>query len=201
MITIFGPAGSGKSLQGQILANRYDLIWLSVGGLLRERAKDDAQLKEVLDTGALVDDEYVVAMMHEAYAKAKAEGKEVLLDGYPRDERQAQFLVESGDIKDIQGALILTVDKEELWKRIQERGREDDALRETVEKRWAIYEENIAKIVPILEANGVEVGELNGMGEPEEVTARIEDALEDWEVIPRVEYDDTENEHEQSYGE
>ena len=78
MITIFGPAGCGKSLQGQILANRYDFEWISVGALLRERAKEDSELQKTLDTGGLVDDEYVTEMMQEAYKKAIDSGKQVI---------------------------------------------------------------------------------------------------------------------------
>ena len=201
MITIFGPAGSGKSLQGQILANRYNFEWISVGALLRERAKEDDELQKTLDTGGLVDDEYVTKMMQESYRKAKDAGKQVILDGYPRDKWQAEWLVKSGDVKDLTGAIVLTVDEGELWNRLTERGRDDDASREVVEKRWSVYEQNIKDILPLLDEEDVDVEEIDGVGEVEEVTARIEEALEAWELIPRVDYDDSENEHERSYGE
>jgi adenylate kinase len=201
MITIFGPAGSGKSLQGQILANRYDFEWISVGALLRERAKEDSELQKTLDTGGLVDDEYVTEMMHQAYKEAIDAGKQVILDGYPRDKWQAEWLVKNGDVKNLTGAIVLTVDKDELWNRLTERGRDDDVSREVVEKRWDVYEQNIEDILPLLDGSGVDVEEIDGVGEVEEVTARIEEALEAWELIPRVDYDDSENEHERSYGE
>lgn len=201
MITIFGPAGCGKSLQGQILANRYDFEWISVGALLRERAKEDSELQKTLDTGGLVDDEYVTEMMQEAYKKAIDSGKQVILDGYPRDKWQAEWLIKSGDIKNLTGAIVLTVDKDELWNRLTERGRDDDMSREVVEKRWNVYEQNIEDILPLFDENNVDVEEIDGVGEVEEVTARIEEALEAWELIPRVDYDDSENEHERSYGE
>lgn len=201
MITIFGPAGCGKSLQGQILANRYDFEWISVGALLRERAKEDSELQKTLDTGGLVDDKYVTEMMQEAYKKAIDSGKQVILDGYPRDKWQAEWLIKSGDIKNLTGAIVLTVDKDELWNRLTERGRDDDMSREVVEKRWNVYEQNIEDILPLFDENNVDVEEIDGVGEVEEVTARIEEALEAWELIPRVDYDDSENEHERSYGE
>ena len=201
MITIFGPAGCGKSLQGQILANRYDFEWISVGALLRERAKEDSELQKTLDTGGLVDDEYVTEMMQEAYKKAIDSGKQVILDGYPRDKWQAEWLIKSGDIKNLTGAIVLTVDRDELWNRLTERGRDDDMSREVVEKRWNVYEQNIEDILPLFDENNVDVEEIDGVGEVEEVTARIEEALEAWELIPRVDYDDSENEHERSYGE
>ena len=201
MITIFGPAGCGKSLQGQILANRYDFEWISVVAVSLKKKKEDSELQKTLDTGGLVDDEYVTEMMQEAYKKAIDSGKQVILDGYPRDKWQAEWLIKSGDIKNLTGAIVLTVDKDELWNRLTERGRDDDMSREVVEKRWNVYEQNIEDILPLFDENNVDVEEIDGVGEVEEVTARIEEALEAWELIPRVDYDDSENEHERSYGE
>ena len=70
-----------------------------------------------------------------------------------------------------------------------------------VETRWNVYEQNIEDILPLFDENNVDVEEIDGVGEVEKVTARIEEALEAWELIPRVDYDDSENEHERSYGE
>jgi adenylate kinase len=139
--------------------------------------------------------------MHQAYKEAIDAGKQVILDGYPRDKWQAEWLVKNGDVKNLTGAIVLTVDKDELWNRLTERGRDDDVSREVVEKRWDVYEQNIEDILPLLDGSGVDVEEIDGVGEVEEVTARIEEALEAWELIPRVDYDDSENEHERSYGE
>ncbi|MBQ1344203.1 nucleoside monophosphate kinase [Candidatus Saccharibacteria bacterium] len=164
-------------------------------------SKEDSELQKTLDTGGLVDDEYVTEMMQEAYKKAIDSGKQVILDGYPRDKWQAEWLIKSGDIKNLTGAIVLTVDKDELWNRLTERGRDDDMSREVVEKRWNVYEQNIEDILPLFDENNVDVEEIDGVGEVEEVTARIEEALEAWELIPRVDYDDSENEHERSYGE
>lgn len=201
MIALFGPAGSGKSLQGQILADRYDMRWLSVGELLRERAKTDKKLAKTLLVGELVDDAYVTKMMGEAYNAIDESEGAIILDGYPRDKGQAEYLVQSGDIKKLQGVVLLQVEKEELWQRLAERGREDDAARETVEQRWRIYEQQLAEIIPILEANKVDIEEVDGMGEVDDVTDRLIDALEYWGLIESYEYGDEEPEHEASYGE
>ena len=71
MVILFGPAGSGKSLQGQTLAAKYNWRWLSVGQLLRDQK--NPELDKVMLTGGLVDDEFVVNMMHEAIVKAENE--------------------------------------------------------------------------------------------------------------------------------
>ena len=138
MIILFGAAGSGKSLQGQRLAENHGWEWLSVGQLLRNR--HDPELEAIMLKGELVPDDLVVRMMHEAAEEALAAGKpNVVLDGYPRDEWQAKWIVDNGDVEKIQGAIILRVSHDELWRRLEERGREDDT-RESIEKRWGLFE-------------------------------------------------------------
>lgn len=180
MIILFGPAGSGKSLQGQTIAAKYGWRWLSVGQLLRDQK--DPELDKVMLTGGLVDDSFVVNMMHEAIVKAEAEVGNAFLDGYPRDDWQAKWIVEHGDSKKIDGAIIINVTDEELWRRLEERGRADDT-RESIEQRWSIFRSTIKNMRQILEDDGVRFEEVDGVGTVEEVTKRIEDVLEKWELI------------------
>ena len=132
--------------------------------------------------GELVSDEYVVKMMHEAGEKVLAEGKNAILDGYPRDEWQANWIVESGDVEKIDGVIIFEIPKEELWKRLQERGREDDT-KESIEKRWGLFEQTVHKMSEILTNGGAKISEIDGVGTIEEVTGRIEKVLADWGII------------------
>lgn len=180
MITLFGPAGSGKTLQGQILAEKYGWRWLSVGQLLRDQ--DNPEMNAVMKSGELVDDNFVVNMMHEAMHKVKTEVPNAIIDGYPRDEFQAKWIVEHGDIDLIEGAIILCVSHEELWHRLEERGRADDK-KEAIEKRWEIYEEMIAMIRDIYKKESVKISLIDGVGTVEEVTARIEQVLHNWGTI------------------
>ncbi len=180
MIILFGMAGSGKSTQGQILAEKYDLEWLSVGQLLRDQK--DPELDAIMKTGELVPDEYVVKMMHGAGEKVLSKGKNAILDGYPRDEWQANWIVESGDVKNIEGVVVFEIPKDELWARLQERGREDDT-KESIERRWNLFEKTIHKMSKILSDAGVKIQEVDGVGSVEEVTARIEKVLADWGII------------------
>ncbi|MBQ8157328.1 nucleoside monophosphate kinase [Candidatus Saccharibacteria bacterium] len=184
MIILFGAAGSGKSLQGRKLSEDYGWRWLSVGQLLRE--KQDQILVQQMRAGGLVDDEYVVKMMHEAIMEAEQAEVEAVLDGYPRDEWQAQWLVEHGDSAKIDGAIILQVSEEELWRRLEERGREDDT-KEAIERRWEIFRATIAKMQQILEGAGVKFAEINGEGTVEEVAERIRAALHGWGVVQKRE--------------
>ena len=200
MIILFGPAGSGKSLQGQILAEKYGWRWLSVGQLLRDQA--DADIDEKLKGGELFDDEFVTGLMHDAMERAEIDNENVVLDGYPRDAWQAQWIIDNGDIEKISGAIVLDVPAEELWKRIEGRGRSDDT-EIVVKRRWEIFEQNIYSILPLLEAQNVEITTIDGVGEISEVTARIETVLAGWGVIedPEIEIREDDRSYERSYGE
>jgi adenylate kinase family enzyme len=180
MIILFGAAGSGKSVQGQRLAEKYNFRWLSVGQLLRNQ--NDPELEKIMLKGELVPDEFVVKMMHEAGEEALAAGQNAILDGYPRDDWQANWIVENGDVKNIEGAIVLKVSHDELWNRLQDRGREDDT-KESIEKRWNLFEQTIYSMSEKLSGAGVRIQNVNGEGTIEEVTERIEKVLREWGII------------------
>ena len=134
-----------------------------------------------------------------------------MLDGYPRDTKQTEIMLEEKNqqfFNNLKAAIVLDVPKEELWKRIEDRGREDDT-KEVVERRFDIFEQNINSILPLLEKKGVKVIHVDGVGSFEEVTDRIvkiiqeiePDSPEVWddEVMDSIENDALER--EKSYGE
>ena len=144
---------------------------------------------------------------------ARAEGMEIVLDGYPRDKEQANILLKESKTTDrdffgsVTAAIILNVPKEELLSRIQERGRADDTM-EVVERRFEIFEQNIYSILPLLKERNVPIFEVDGLGTFDEVTDRIIKIVQDVIPAPEVWQDDEadaiENdavEREKSYGE
>lgn len=196
MIVLFGPAGSGKTTQGRLLAERYGWKWLSVGQVLRDSGKFAKTLKE----GGLVDDNEVIKLMNREIEKADAEGMEVILDGYPRDIIQARWMVENNFFDKVKMAIVLDVPKEELWKRIEGRGREDDE-KEVVERRFNVFEQNICSILPLMERAGVIVRKIDGVGDFEEITERLAESLENELGDLTEQSDDLTRGGEQSYGE
>ena len=181
MIILFGAAGSGKSLQGQKLAEKYDWRWMSVGQLLRDCK--DPELEKTMLKGELVSDEFVVNMMHREMMASLEKRQFCILDGYPRDEWQAQWLADKGDIQHIDGAIILRVPHDELWRRLEARGRADD-VKESIEKRWALFEATIDNMITILRKGGLKIAEVDGLGEIDTITERIETVLKEWQVLP-----------------
>jgi len=79
----------------------------------------------------------------------------------------------------------LKVSEEELWRRLEERGRADDT-RESIEQRWKIFKTTIADMRKILESDGVEFKEVDGEGDKDEITRRIEQVLTEWQLIESV---------------
>lgn len=184
MVILFGAAGSGKSLQGQKLAEKYNWRWMSVGQLLRDCK--DPELEAKMLKGELVDDKFVVNMMHREMMASLEKNELCILDGYPRNEWQAQWIADNGDIEYIDGAIILRVPHDESWRRLEARGRADD-VKEVIEKRWNLFESTINNMVQILGNKGVKIVEVDGLGEIEVITERIETVLKEWQILPHGE--------------
>lgn len=179
MIIIFGLAGSGKSTQGQILAKKYGWRWLSVGQVIRETGK----YEEVTKKGELVDNEVVIGLMNKEIERAESEGVRLILDGYPRDVEQAEYLIGHGFARKITGAIMLEVPRDELWRRIEARGRNDD-VKEVIERRFEIFEQNIYTILKKMQQAGVKVMKVNGKGKYTEVTERLSYEIE--KMVPEA---------------
>lgn len=197
MIILFGLAGSGKGTQGKALAETFGWRWMSVGEVIRQTGK----YKELTDKGGLVPDEEVIKLMGVQIDRAEDEGFEVILDGYPRDVVQAEYIVQYYQGK-IDGAIILDVPKEELLQRLELRGRDDDKEIESIKRRFDIFEQNITPILALFEQAGIRVEKVDGTGKIEEVTERLIKVVEELNPDATEQMDDVNGgEIEHSYGE
>src|SRR5215208_3978088 len=130
-VLLLGPPGAGKGTQADRIAARFQLVHLATGDLLRANVADGTTLGEVaqayLDSGELVPDQVVVAMMLERLTQPDCK-RGFLLDGFPRSVAQAraldEHLAEVGTPLD--AAINLEVAEEELLQRLAGRGRADD---------------------------------------------------------------------------
>lgn len=181
MIIFFGPAGAGKSVQGQILAARHGWRWLSAGQMLRDT--HDAELIRQMQTGDLAPTELVNNVVKEALVKAQ-DINGVILDGYPREIEQAKWLVETKTHhgKDIKLAIVLEVPRNEILHRLEVRGRVDDTP-EAIDKRLQIYRSEIYPILDYFNDENIPIVHMGGVGTVGEVHDKIERELVDRGIV------------------
>lgn len=197
MIILFGLAGSGKGTQGKALSEIFGWRALSVGQVIR----DTGEYADLIDKGNLIPDEDVIRLMTRQIEKSEAEGFDVILDGYPRTEYQAKWLVDHMADK-IDGAIILEVPKEELYERLTLRGRDDDKERASIDRRFEIFEQNIYSILPLLESKNIPIEHVDGVGPIEEVTSRLVKVVKELNPAATEQESDVNGEEiEKSYGE
>jgi adenylate kinase len=149
-LILFGPPGSGKGTQSEKIVEKFGLIHLSTGNLLRQEIADKTplglQAKNFMDKGQLVPDEVVIGMIDSCLEK-HANAKGFLFDGFPRTVAQAGALDKLLALKktSITKVIALDVVEEELVKRLLKRGetsgRSDDTNEAVIRKRFAVYKD------------------------------------------------------------
>ena len=169
-VLLLGAPGSGKSTQGQMLAKELGWKWVSTGELLR--SSKEPWIIEKLKTAELFPDE----MIFELLAGALAGADEVILDGAVRTKEQALYAL-SPEIK-LDTVVEISVPREELLKRVLQRGRDQDT-EEIATQRLEDYDKMKEEILEVLRQGGVKVLEVDGVGTPEEVQARLREVLKE----------------------
>ena len=145
---LFGQLASGKGTQSEKIVEKYGLVHLSTGNLLREEIAEKTPLgteaKNFMDKGQLVPDEVVIGMIDNCLEHHK-EAKGFLFDGFPRTVAQAEALDKLLSLKknEITLVLALEVSEEELVKRLLNRGktsgRSDDSDEAVIRRRFSVY--------------------------------------------------------------
>lgn len=202
-ILLLGPPGAGKGTQSTRLAEEYDVDHVTTGDALRANRDvetDHGTPREYMEAGELVPDPVVNEIVVEALADADG----FVLDGYPRNLDQAEFLA---DMVDLDTVAFLSVPEDELVRRLTGRricpecdatyhvefappaeagscddcGAEltqrDDDTEDTVRERLRVYEENTAPVVDHYRETGTLV-EVDGDGTPDEVFAALRETVE-----------------------
>ena len=146
-IVLFGPPGSGKGTQACKIIDKYNLVHISTGDLLRQEVEAQTELglkaKAIMDRWELVSDEIVIGMIRNTL-KEHQDGKGFIFDGFPRTVDQARELRKAlTDFDERVSTMIsLTVPREELVTRLVKRGKEtgrSDDNPETINNRIDVY--------------------------------------------------------------
>ena len=187
-IILLGPPGSGKGTQAQRLVDERKFVQLSTGDMLREAvdAKTDLgmQAKAIIDSGALVDDDIILAMIKEKLENL-GDVAGVILDGFPRTVVQARALdamvADMGQHIDV--VIELKVVEKELFNRIESRINEDGVVRsddnaEVLEKRLKVYHASTAPILPHYQGCGI-LKTIDGMQPIDTVAGEIKSILDE----------------------
>ena len=187
-IVLFGPPGAGKGTQSQKLIEKYGLIHLSTGDLLRGEISRGTTLgleaKKLMDEGKLVPDEVVIGMISNKLDDNKDAGG-FIFDGFPRTVAQAEELDNLLTSKNeaISGMIALEVNDDELLKRLllrgKDSGRPDDANPEVIRKRIHEYNDKTAPVADFYKKQN-KFSSINGIGTVDEIFAAICAIIDSW---------------------
>ena len=176
-IVLFGPPGAGKGTQSEKLIDKYQLIHLSTGDILRgEIAAGTAlglEAKKLMDAGSLVPDEVVIGMISSKLDQNK-NAKGFIFDGFPRTAAQAETLDKLLQNKNtsITKMLALEVNNDELTKRLLIRGknsgRADDQNEDIIRNRINEYNNKTAPLKNYYSAQS-KFQSIDGIGTVDEI--------------------------------
>ncbi|MBK7712730.1 MAG: adenylate kinase [Bacteroidales bacterium] len=178
---IFGPPGSGKGTQSVRLAEKFNLIHLSTGDMLRAEIAAGTELgkkmSQIMSKGELVPDEVVIEMIAFKIDNSR-DAAGFLFDGFPRTVSQTEALEKMLNERGmkIDSMLVLDVDHDELVKRLIARaelsGRPDDKDPAVIENRIDVYKEKTEPIIEYCSKRGI-YQPVNGMGTIEDIFGRL----------------------------
>jgi adenylate kinase len=185
-IVIFGPPGAGKGTQSKLIIEKYKLMHISTGDLLRAEIAGKTPLgieaRNLIEKGELVPDDIVIGMVKNKIA-GNTNRSGFIFDGFPRTREQAgaldNLLKENGT--SIAVMISLDVDEDELvarlLKRAEEEGRADDTI-DVIKNRIKVYNEVTSQVADYYAKSGRHRSVV-GTGSIEDIFGRICEVIDE----------------------
>jgi adenylate kinase len=179
-LIFLGAPGSGKGTQAQVLSQNLGIPHISTGDMLREAIAHQTELggqaKAYMDKGELVPDELILGLIKARLGETDAQGGWIL-DGFPRNVPQAQFLDQllTEIEKNIQWVINLQVSDDVIIRRLLLRGRADDS-EATIRHRLVVYGEKTAPLVDYFHRQG-KLQVIDGDRRPEEISQELQNLV------------------------
>jgi adenylate kinase len=176
-VLLIGAPGAGKGTQAAHIARHFGLTHISSGELLRQHVREATtigrQVKEYIDRGDLVPDAIIMDMLYKPVMAATASGG-YILDGFPRTVSQAEAAYAvAGELGvQVQLAVHIVVQREELLRRLTDRGRGADDDVSVIRYRLKVYDEKTLPLVDYYRERE-QLVEVNGGRPVDEVTWSI----------------------------
>ena len=199
-ILLLGAPGAGKGTQSSRIAEEFDVEHVTTGDALRANKDMETPYgtpREYMDAGELVPDEVVNEIVREALSSADG----FVLDGYPRNHSQAEYLSE---ITELDAVITLDVSEEELINRLSGRRMDpetgesyhlqydppedeeveerliqrDDDAEDVVTERIRVYRENTEPVIEFYDEQG-ELVRIDGEQSPDEVWDDLRETIEE----------------------
>lgn len=199
-LLLLGPPGAGKGTQSSRLADEFDLEHITTGDALRANKDMETEYgtpREYMDAGELVPD----GLVNEIVETAIDEADGFILDGYPRNLSQVEYL---DSITELDAVVFLDVGEDELLRRLTGRRvdpetgdvyhtefnmpddegiterlvQRDDDTEETVRERLRVFDENTQPVIDHYDEAG-ELVRIDGEQSPDEVWAELKTAIDE----------------------
>ena len=194
LVVLLGPPGAGKGTQAKKICKNYNLFHFSTGDILRNEIVKNTEIgkkiKSIINAGHLVSDEIIIKIVEDVVLKTiNSNNNGILFDGFPRNLDQATAFHDLLNKlkKNIDCVLHLSIDKDEVIKRIKKRAieenRDDDSV-DVLKSRINVYLDETSPLIKLYKKDNV-LKKINGMETIDNVSSNIYKVLDliNWLVV------------------